>query len=320
MIHISSLFKYLKMERVLITGITGFIGSHLGRYFTKNGYKVIGLKRNNSDLNRCLDYYNQVDWVNVEDDWVYHVIGLKPSIIVHSAWEGVSSGDRQTWFTQFNNLSLLKELLFIASESKIKKIVGLGSQAEYGFFDGKINEDYKCNPESAYGVIKLMSMEAVRGYCEQNQIKWVWLRLFPCFGEGESFQWFIPMLTKKIHLEESFDMTPGEQKYAYLYIRDLTRWIFEISLQNIENGIYNISSSSYISLKNLVEKIKKISKKDHIKINYGALPYRDKQSMLLCGDTTKLHSKVDNLNESDFDKSLEYTVNSIINKIKNGNQ
>ena len=54
-----------------------------------------------------------------------------------------------------NNLQYQQRLLDLAVQVGVKKIIGVGSQAEYGIFDGLINESHPTNPTSAYGASKL---------------------------------------------------------------------------------------------------------------------------------------------------------------------
>ena len=63
----------------------------------------------------------------------------------------------------------------------------------------------------------------------------------------EDSNWFIPTLIDKISSVQKMDMTPGEQKYAYMYVGDLARIISKTVEIDIRSGIYNISSYSTCS-------------------------------------------------------------------------
>ena len=95
-------------KSILITGITGFLGSHIAEKFLLEGFNVIGLKRSNSDTWRNEEYINNVDWVNIdESDWKSKIIHYKPSIIIHAAWSGVTSHSRDSIVLQIENLKSL---------------------------------------------------------------------------------------------------------------------------------------------------------------------------------------------------------------------
>jgi nucleoside-diphosphate-sugar epimerase len=301
-------------KKILITGISGFLGSQIAEVLNFNGFELIALKRENSDLWRCENFSENVKWIDLSENWEEQLINLKPEIIIHSAWEGVSAKDRDNWSAQFNNLEFTLKLLRIAKEVNLKKFIGFGSQAEYGDFSGIINEDYFIDPKSAYGLSKNLVAQTIKVFCEQNAMDWYWLRLFSFFGEKEADNWFIPTLIKNIFQNKPMDMTPGEQRYAYMYVKDLANIIVEIIKSTVKSDVYNLSSNQSISLKEIVNKITEILNPSNPQINFGALPYRDNQPMLIQGDITKLKNEIGAFSETDFDTNLKKVVEFIINK------
>ena len=111
------------------------------------------------------------------------------------------------------------------------------------------------------------------------------------------------------------DMTPGEQKYAYMYVGDLARIIGKTVEVDISSGIYNISSSNAISLLELTNKILDLVKPSESQINFGAIPYRPNQSMHIQGSNSKLEKELgEKIVELDFNDSLSKVVNYKLNK------
>jgi len=298
--------------KVLITGITGFLGSDIAAEFLSEGWEVIGLKRQNSKLWRCDEFVDKITLIDIDSskDYKCEIINNRPEIIVHCAWGGVAAGDRIQYKSQVENLELLIDILEIAKEIKISKFIGLGSQAEYGTFSGKINEEYPSEPTTAYGVAKLMALNLVKGFCNENGINWYWLRLFPIFGEKEEENWLIPSVIKKIKQGIQMDLTPGLQRYSYIYVKDLSNCIYNIvsiELSSSTSGIYNISGEGAITLRDLVEKIKnKIN--INARLNFGALAYRPYQSMHMEGDMRKFNENISKISYSNFDESLNKTI------------
>ena len=304
-------------KKILITGITGFLGSQLGEDLINKGNIVYGIKRNNSSLERCKTFAEKVIWVNIEDDnWKQMVLSYKPDIFLHSAWEGVGAVDRDNWQVQLKNIDLTLALLDIAKTVKVEKFIGFGSQAEYGFFSGKIDENHPVIPVSAYGLAKNVISQLIKCYCEQNNINWYWLRLFSFFGEKEAENWFIPSVIKNIYNNKPMDMTPGLQRYAYMYVNDLSNIVGRIINSSIKSNIYNLSSNEAFELKTIVEKIIKIVNPSNPQINFGVLPYRDNQPMLVQGDSSKLSNELGDLIETNFDKSLFNVVEYVIKNLK----
>ncbi|WP_029278145.1 NAD-dependent epimerase/dehydratase family protein [Pedobacter borealis] len=297
------------MLKVLITGITGFLGSHLARVLSAAGIQVIGLKRVTSDTWRCQDFKGEVLWVDLDDqgNWEDRLRELAPSVMVHCAWSGVEAKQRESWTEQASNISFLIQLLEISKEVALSKFIFLGSQAEYGVLHAKVSEEQPIQPKGAYGAIKSASLQIVQTFCEENCINWVWLRVFSVFGAMEGDNWLIPSLVRRMKTEMEMDLTGGEQRYAYLYAPDFSAIVKVIIEQPILSGIYNISSNEVHSLKALLELIRDRVNSD-FKLNFGVLPYRENQSMHIEGDISKLSAQIKLPNLANFEVALQKTI------------
>jgi nucleoside-diphosphate-sugar epimerase len=296
------------MAKVFITGITGFLGANIGRVLVNNGHQVIATLRDGSSTELCKDYSDKVNWVQQNaDDWVSLVCAYTPQIIIHCAWIGVGHHDRDNWDNQHLNINYLYKVLEITKRSCADKFIGLGSQAEYGQFEGVVTEDYPVKPTEAYGRVKVICAELIKQYCTQHRINWYWLRLFSFFGKGESEKWLIPSLVKRMHTDTQMDFTAGEQKYAYLYVNDLGLAINSIITQQGKSGIYNISGKKVLTLRCLIEHIRdKVN--SSFQLNFGALPYRQNQAMHMQGDSATFVNEFGEFDVSNFDQALSDTI------------
>lgn len=223
------LFVNKMKEKILITGATGFLGSHiLERFVGSDNYDIYATRRNQSNLYRVELFANNISWINIDSStWKDDVIHIAPNIIINSAWTGVRANGRDDWCTQISNIVFQQDLLDIALQSNTKQFIGVGSQAEYGEFSGVVDEDYSTNPTTAYGSIKLASLEIIKHFCNINHINWTWFRLFSTFGENESDNWLIPATIKNIQAKDSMDFTEAEQRYSYLYIKDVVELFYQ---------------------------------------------------------------------------------------------
>lgn len=303
------------MHKVLITGITGFLGSHIAENLVSNDIAVIGLKRKGSNIWRCQDFANKIHWVDIDDEGLFKEELKRHSFdtIIHGAWIGVESNDRDNWIVQSKNIPFLVELLDVAKEVGTEKFIFLGSQAEYGNIDGKISEEDKTQALNAYGSIKLACLEIVMTFCNTNDINWIWLRLFSLFGERENENWLIPSLIQSMVNENQMDFTPGEQKYAYLYVKDFALLMNKLLVMSIQSGIYNISSNKTRTIKSLIEDIRN-SVNPNFVLNFGALKYRNNQSMHMEGDILKLSSQIGEIEFTDYTIALQNTIKYYLKK------
>jgi nucleoside-diphosphate-sugar epimerase len=300
--------------RILLTGATGFLGSHIADSLCKNGFDLLLTRRKTSKLAKCTAFAKDVHWVLTDDEkWVEKAIEFKPEIIIHAAWNGVSSTSREDWKNQLTNIDFIFQLMKIARKSTIKKFISLGSQAEYGQFEGKISEEYPLNPTSPYGAVKLAVLEMVKAFCEGNDIKWYWLRVFSVFGERENENWLIPSVIKKMQSGSTeMDFTLGEQKYAYLYASDFAESISNVVIKDAASGIYNLSSDNPVSLKELLMIIRD-SINPNFCLKFGEIPYRLNQSMHIEGDSSKFNNAFGQIETSGLNIKLERVINSYRN-------
>jgi nucleoside-diphosphate-sugar epimerase len=300
------------MAKIFLTGITGFLGSNIAHSLLATNNDIIAICRSEPSNQLLKSFEKGVTFILLDDknEWQNEVIAHNPEIVIHAAWLGVGHLERDDWEVQLQNVDFLKKLLTIAERCKVKKIISLGSQAEYGSYNGCINEEHELKPVEAYGCVKIICSELLKQYCNYYQISWYWLRLFSFFGKGEADNWLIPSVVKKMIINNQMDFTAGEQKYAYLYVEDLGIAINKIITIDGKRGIYNVSGKNVIMLKKLIELIRDIINPKFL-LNFGALPYRENQSMHMQGNCFKFESEFGVFETSNFEESLFETVNHL---------
>lgn len=298
--------------KVFVTGATGFIGSYLVKLLIDEGYDLLCLKRDSSELFRFEDYKNPIKWINTSDDWHQTLKEFQPEAIINLAWDGVSSADRVIWQKQVPNINFQQELLNLSVECGVKKFIGIGSQSEYGDFEGVIDETFPVNPKTAYAASKLACQNLLKCFCEINHIEWYWFREFPLFGPYETDRWLIPSLIKAMCTKDSMDLTPGEQLLPYLFVGECAKALVSPLKTGDKSGIYNVCADNPQPLKELVTMIKNKVNPD-FKLNFGALPYRYGQSMFMGSHTEKLAQNLYTLDTSSFEEHINDTIKYYIN-------
>jgi nucleoside-diphosphate-sugar epimerase len=272
----------------VLTGATGFIGSYLAEELVAQGYEVAALRRGQSDPWRVATIQNQLTWINLDSpDWEQQLLAWQAEYFVHSAWLGVGVGQRDDWQSQLSNLTFTMQLLQILAQGPLKKVIVLGSQAEYGAFDGRIDENHPAQPTAAYGAVKLATLALVQAYCQAHNLEWYWLRVFAVFGPREDKHWFVSFVADSLLRRESPNLTGCEQRYDYLFVKDLARAIVQTaSAAPGLSGVYNIGANHATSLKKIVDALQELTGSTN-PANYGALPYRPGQVMHMESNSEK---------------------------------
>jgi len=160
--------------KVLITGVAGFLGSHLAETLSKLGHQIIGVDNMRGGYednvpegitfykNDCCDYNKMKDLMkNV--DIVYHCAA--------TAHEGLSV------FSPFeigkNNFLASTSIFSAAIGNNVKRIIFCSSMARYGSQKTPFTEDMKPMPVDPYGISKVAAEDILKNLCELNNIEWV---------------------------------------------------------------------------------------------------------------------------------------------------
>lgn len=94
--------------KILLTGATGFLGSHIAEALLANDVNLMITKRSMSSLNNCTSFIDHVQVINSDNPiWISQACSFSPDIIIHSAWTGVLSGNRYDWPVQLSNIDFM---------------------------------------------------------------------------------------------------------------------------------------------------------------------------------------------------------------------
>lgn len=295
---------------ILITGGTGFIGSNICDFLANKEHKVYCICRNKSTFDKCATFKDRVVWINIEkENWGDELKNKRFDILIHAAWTGVSVKERNNWDIQLTNFSFSKLIFQFSLEHNIKKIICLGSQAEYGVFTQKVTEEHVPYPDDAYGSVKLLIMHYLRDLSKTHNLEWYWLRVFSIIGKNENSTWLIPQVIDKLSQNQSIELTGGEQCYDYLYIDDfISRINRVISCIDDNSGVYNICSGRPIEIKQLLILIAKKMECALSLLKFGTIPYRENQNMFMVGSPCKFEKTFGVLPTDSFENSISEII------------
>ena len=277
--------------RILLTGASGFIGSHvLRQLLALGGSEIAVVLRDPANAWRIQDELShaRVIRAGLEDAAVLETsVGeFRPTHLVHLAWSGVLGRNRND-VAQYDNVSQSLRLLDIALRSGARHFVGLGSQAEYGPCRARIDEATPTLPTTLYGAAKLATSIMASRLCDVSGARFAWLRLFSSYGPRDDPEWMIPYLALKLLHGERPSVTAAEQLWDYIFVEDAGAAIVAAAMSQSASGVFNLGSGTAPPLRDIIEKVRD-SIDPTLAIGFGEVPYRADQVMHLEADITRL--------------------------------
>ena len=207
------------MEKVLIFGVGGFVGSYLSREFIEHGYAVIGTDKTRSSILPSEVGFYESDLLETEA--VEGLVNkIQPDIIVNLAAissVGASWSIPQTTM-QVNVVGALNIMEAARKSEKKPKILFVGSSEEYVISDFPMNEDRQLNASNPYGISKVTQEQFAKLYREQYGLKIYCVRPFNHTGVGQRDSFVLPSFCKQVaEIEKSGK--PGVMKVGNLKVK-----------------------------------------------------------------------------------------------------
>lgn len=244
-------------KTVLVTGATGFVGSHVLPMLRNNGRSVRAVVRNGKK-NRLSVSTESAEIVETEDLWSetsawWSDVCRDIDIVIHIAWYA----EPGQYLQSFQNLDCLAGTLRLAQavcQAKVRRFVGIGTCFEYDLTLGVLSVQTPLRPLTPYGGAKAAAFLALSQSLPRQGVEFAWCRLFYLYGKGEDERRFVPYLRAKLMRGEPAELTSGRQIRDYLDVRDAARMIVETALGDGQ-GPVNICSGIPITIRQFAEQI-----------------------------------------------------------------
>jgi UDP-glucuronate 4-epimerase len=225
--------------KVLVTGIAGFIGSHLAEKLHRNGHEIVGvdnfsdyydvnLKRENARplknlgitiIERDLRVASLVNALPAEIDYIFHC-AAQPGIASTSTFEDYLT----------NNIIATHNLTdFAAQFLKLKMFINIGTSSIYGK-DVFCDEEQMAKPISNYGVTKLAAEQIVMSHSRLGDFPACSLRLYSVYGSRERPDKMFSQLIDCALNKKKFPLFEGSlaHKRSFTHINDIINGITSI--------------------------------------------------------------------------------------------
>lgn len=295
------------MKRVLITGASGFIGSHCLEQLQKTAYQLHATEWDPMIRHR----FDKVTWHRVDllkGDQVEEMIrNVRPTHLLHLAWH-VETGMQLNSTENLKWINASINLLEAFQKNGGRRIVVSGSCAEYDWKHAFLSE--RSTPllsGSLYGSSKHALQSILDAYCRETGLSYAWGRLFFTYGPGENSNRLVASVICSLLSKKEKLCSHGNQVRDYLYVKDVADVLVSLLASPVEGPI-NIASGEPVQLKNIILRIADLIGETQHLIRLGGLPNPKNEPRAIVADVERLRRELDWRPSYELDVGLMETI------------
>lgn len=266
-------------KRILLTGATGYLGSHLAQALLGAGHSVVVLKRRSSSLRRLESILPRITLLDVDglDLSVPFKEHGKIDAVIHAATSYGRNGESASQMAEAN-LAFPLRLLDAAIVAQTPVFLNTDTA-----LDKFLN---------AYSLSKTQFAEWGQHFAGQKKIHFLNLRLEHFYGEGDDDSKFTTHVIKNcLTNTPELKLTLGEQRRDFVYIDDVvSAYLLLLEKQESLPDWFvelDVGSGDAVTIREFVEMVHRLTKSS-THLNFGAQPYRQGEVMLSQADTESL--------------------------------
>jgi len=252
----------MKKNKILVTGVAGFLGSHLAEKLENQGNEVLGVDNMQGgyldNVPKNIKFFNfdccdlkKMNEVMEGVHVVYHCAA--------TAHEGLSV------FSPYeigkNNYLASISVFSAAISKKIKRIIFCSSMARYGSQKYPFTEDMEPSPVDPYAISKVAAEQTLINLCELNKIEWVIAVPHNIIGPRQKYDdpfrnVVSIMLNRILQNKAPIIYGDGEQKRCFSYVDDcLSCMLPMLDQKNLNKQIINIGPDEELVTINKIAEI-----------------------------------------------------------------
>ena len=281
------------LNKCIVTGGAGFIGSHLVELLLKKNYEVVIIDNFSTGRPANINHLKNIKLIKADiskkGNWqkffkntkfVFHLAALAD--VVPSILDPISYYN--------SNVTGTLNVMEACKKYKIKKILYSASSSCYGIPKKyPTNENEKIDTRYPYAFTKYMGEQLLIHWGKIYRIAYISLRLFNVFGtrsrtSGTYGAAMGVFLAQKLKKKPFTIIGDGEQKRDFIYVTDVVDAFFKAAVSRKKNIIYNIGSGKPISVNKLVNNIDSLNKKVFISKRPGEPDITHSNSMKIKRD------------------------------------
>ena len=304
--------------KILVTGSSGFIGSHLTEYLVERGYGVVAFDRyNNNNHYGWLEkskYKKKIEFIlgDIRDyDSVNKAMKSCQGVMHLAALIGIPYSYISPTAYIKTNVEGTLNILESAKNLKLKQVIITSTSEVYGTaIKKKLSENDELKAQSPYAASKIAADQLSLSYYRSFGLPVKIIRPFNTFGPRQSARAVIPSIITQALSKNKIKIGNLNTTRDFLYVEDLCAAYEKIlKSKKLLGEVTNVGVDSEISIKNLILKISKILKIKLIPVveKRRVRPQKSEVLRLKC-DNTKIKRMTNWKPKYDLDEGLNKLI------------
>lgn len=244
------------MNKAIVTGANGFVGSNVCKELCKNGVKVYAVVKDTKENIDNIKELKSIEIIYCElaelDTLPDKISDRDIDVFYHFAWVGSAGPLRCDEKIQLQNALWTADALRTADKMKCRKFVNAGSIMEKETYTAVYTQESTPGLPYIYGAGKLIARSICKPIANSLDIDLCWAVITNAYGAGELSPRFVNSTIRKIIANEPLQFTSATQNYDFIYIDDVAKAFVAIGKYGKANKEYTIGSGNARPLKEFI--------------------------------------------------------------------
>ncbi len=262
------------MEKVIITGADGFVGSYTVQQFLNNGKAVLALDM--SPEAHRLKAHKNLTYMQCDISDTKTMLEKIPQGVydtfIHFAWAGSAGTGRTDYDLQMKNVQSTVDCVIVAKKLGCNRFVGAGSIMEYEMEDSTHTQGNRPSSSYIYSLGKFVAHSMSKIVAGEVGIDLLWPMITNAYGAGELSPRFVNSTLRKMINKEPLEFTAGTQTYDFVYVSDVAKAFYLVAEKGKPFCEYMIGSGNARPLKDFILEMVQACAPDQT-AHFGNVPY-----------------------------------------------